>query len=252
MFEIWIGQMGEYGLLIALAIGLGFGFIHAFEPDHMVAVSTIVGRYRNPFRSFWIGISWGLGHTTTLLIIGIVIIALKVSIPASLAPYFEGAVALMLIGLGVQVIYSIRKSKVHQHIPGHEGDDHSHSHSHSHADNPAGSTGDRDSKGIGRPFFRTKSYVIGTVHGLAGSSALVLIVTASIPSPLTSLAFILLFGLGSVLSMGLVTIIISFPFVLTANRAPNLNRYIQLSFGVLSILLGFFLVYGFLAETGVL
>jgi ABC-type nickel/cobalt efflux system permease component RcnA len=250
MFEIWIGQMGEYGLLIALAIGLGFGFIHAFEPDHMVAVSTIVGRYRNPFRSFWIGISWGLGHTTTLLLIGIVIIALKVSIPASLAPYFEGAVALMLIGLGVQVIYSIRKNKVHQHIPGQEGDDHSHSHSH--ADNPADSTGDRDSKGIGRPFFRTKSYVIGTVHGLAGSAALIIIVTASITSPLTALAFILLFGLGSVLSMGLVTIIISFPFVLTANRAPNLNRYIQRSFGVLSILLGFFLVYGFLAETGVL
>ena len=250
MFEMWIEHIGEYGFLLALVIGLGFGFVHAFDPDHMVAVSTIVGQYRNPFRSFWVGISWGLGHTTTLLIVGLVIIALKVGIPATLYPFFEAAVALMLIGLGVQVIYSIRKNKVHQHIHGHEEDDHSHFHSP--AENPADSTEHHESKGIGRPFFRTKSYVIGTVHGLAGSGALILLVTASITSPLTALTFILLFGLGSVLSMGMVTIIISFPFVLTANRAPNLNRYIQRSFGVLSILLGSFLMYGFFVENGVL
>ena len=250
MFEMWIEHLGEFGLLLAIAIGLGFGFIHAFDPDHMVAVSTIVGRYRNPFRSFWVGISWGLGHTTTLLIVGTVIIALKVSIPEGLAPFFEAAVAFMLIGLGVQVIYSIRKNKVHQHIHGNEEDDHSHFHSH--AEDPAGSTGDHDGKGIGRPFFRAKSYVIGTVHGLAGSAALIILVAASITSPLAALAFILLFGLGSVISMGIVTIIISFPFVLTANRAPNLNRYIQGSFGTLSILLGLFLIYGFLGEKGVL
>ena len=116
MFEMWIEQIGEFGLLLALAIGLGFGFVHAFDPDHMVAVSTIVGRYRNPFRSFWVGISWGLGHTTTLLIIGLVIIALKVGIPERLYPFLEATVALMLIGLGVQVIYSLKKKKVQQHI----------------------------------------------------------------------------------------------------------------------------------------
>ena len=249
MFELWIENIGEFGILLAVLIGLGFGFIHAFDPDHIVAVSTIVRRYRNPFRSFWVGISWGLGHTTTLLLIGIAIIALKVSITERLAPFFEGAVALMLIALGVQVIYSIRNDKAHQHVHGHEDD---HSHLHSHAENPADSTGDHDSKGIGRPFFRLKSYVIGTVHGLAGSAALIILVTASITSPAAALAFILLFGLGSVISMGFVTIIISFPFVLTANRAPNLNAYVQRLFGVLSIIVGGYLAYGFLAETGVL
>ena len=249
MFEMWIEHLSEYGIVIALAIGLGFGFIHAFDPDHMVAVSTIVGRYRNPLRAFWVGISWGLGHTTTLVIIGLVVIALKVGIPERLYPFLEAAVGLMLIGLGVHVIYSLKKKMVQQHIHGHEED--AHSHFHSQAENPADSTGDHDSKGIGRPFFRTKSYVIGTVHGLAGSGGLIMLITAKL-SPLNALCFISLFGLGSVLSMGIVTIAISVPFVLTATRAPNLNLYIQGFFGVASILLGAYLLYEFLAGQGVL
>ena len=242
-------SLGELGLFAALALGLILGFRHALDPDHVVAVSTIVGEYRNPFRSFWVGISWGLGHTTTLFIVGIVIIALKLAIPERLILIFEGAVALMLVGLGVQVIYSIRKKKVHQHNHGHEEDDHSHFPSH--AENPADSTEHHESKGIGRPFFRTKSYVIGTVHGLAGSAALTLIILASIESTLAGLGYILLFGLGSVVSMGVVTIFISFPFVFSANRSANLNRYIKMVAGVFSILFGGFLIYGIFAEHGV-
>lgn len=242
-------SLGELGLFAALALGLILGFRHALDPDHVVAVSTIVGEYRNPFRSFWVGISWGLGHTTTLFIVGIVIIALRLAIPERLILIFEGAVALMLVGLGVQVIYSIRKKKVHQHNHGHEEDDHSHFHSP--AENPADSTEHHESKGIGRPFFRTKSYVIGTVHGLAGSAALTLIILASIESTLAGLGYILLFGLGSVLSMGVVTIFISFPFVFSANRSANLNRYIKMVAGVFSILFGGFLIYGIFAEHGV-
>jgi len=242
-------SLGELGLFAALALGLILGFRHALDPDHVVAVSTIVGEYRNPFRSFWVGISWGLGHTTTLFIVGIVIIALKLAIPERLILIFEGAVALMLVGLGVQVIYSIRKKKVHQHNHGHEEDDHSHFHSH--AENPADSTEHPESKGIGRPFFRTKSYVIGTIHGLAGSAALTLIILASIESTLAGLGYILLFGLGSVVSMGVVTIFISFPFVFSANRSANLNRYIKMVAGVFSILFGGFLIYGIFAEHGV-
>ena len=242
-------SLGELGLFAALALGLILGFRHALDPDHVVAVSTIVGEYRNPFRSFCVGISWGLGHTPTLFIVGIVIIALKLAIPERLILIFEGAVALMLVGLGVQVIYSIRKKKVHQHNHGHEEDDHSHFHSP--AENPADSTEHHESKGIGRPFFRTKSYVIGTIHGLAGSAALTLIILASIESTLAGLGYILLFGLGSVLSMGVVTIFISFPFVFSANRSANLNRNNKIVAGVFSILFGGFLIYGIFAEHGV-
>jgi len=90
---------------------------------------------------------------------------------------------------------------------------------------------------------RKKSYLVGTVHGVAGSAALTLLVLASIESPLAGMVYILLFGLGSVLSMGVMTIFIGLPFVLSAGRLPNLNRIVQFAVGTLSILFGGFLMY---------
>ena len=234
-------QLAELGLFGALVLGIGWGLIHALEPDHVVAVSTTVSGHRNPFRSFWVGISWGLGHTTTLFTLGIIIIALRLTIPEPLTQLFEFAVGIMLIGLGAQVIYSFQKKKVHQHAHGHEAD--GHSHFHSHAENPAHSPEHHGFRGVGKPFFRKKSYFIGTIHGLAGSAALMLLVLATVDSPLASLGFILLFGFGSVLSMGVVTIFISYPFIYSANRLPNLNRFIQPGVGVLSILFGVYWMY---------
>ncbi len=234
-------QLAELGLFDALVLGIVLGLRHALDPDHVVAVSTIVGEYRNPLRSFWVGISWGLGHTTTLFLAGIVIIALRLTIPERLALFLEFGVGIMLVGLGAQVIYSFQKKRVHQHAHGHEED--AHTHFHSHAENPAHSPEHHEARGVGKPFFRKKSYFIGAVHGLAGSAALTLLVLASIDSPLAGLGYILLFGLGSVLSMGVVTIFISYPLIFSANRLPNLNQFIQPGVGVLSILFGVFLMY---------
>ena len=234
-------QLAELGLLAALVLGILLGSKHSLEPDHVVAVSTIVSEYKNPLRSFWVGISWGLGHTTTLLIIGIVIIALRLTIPERMALLFEFAVGVMLVGLGIQVIYSFRKKKVHQHAHGHEEE--AHHHFHSHSKSPEHVPEHHNTHGIGKPFLRRKSYVIGLVHGVAGSAALMLLVLASIESPIAGLAYILLFGLGSVLSMGIMTVIIGLPFVISAGRLPNLNRTIQFLVGSLSILFGGFLMY---------
>ena len=234
-------QLAELGLLAALVLGILLGSKHSLDPDHVVAVSTIVSEYKNPLRSFWVGISWGLGHTTTLLIIGIVIIALRLTIPERMALLFEFTVGVMLVGLGIQVIYSFRKKKVHQHAHGHEEE--AHHHFHSHLKNPEHVPEHHNTHGIGKPFLRRKSYVIGLVHGVAGSAALTLLVLASIESPIAGLAYILLFGLGSVLSMGIMTVIIGLPFVISAGRLPNLNRTIQFAVGSLSILFGGFLMY---------
>ena len=238
-------QLAELGLLAALALGVVLGLKHSLDPDHVVAVSTIVSQYRNPLRSFWVGVSWGLGHTTTLLLIGIVIIALRLTIPDRLALLLEFSVGIMLVGLGVQVVYSFRKKRVHQHSHGHEEEDHLHFHSHAQAqqETKAKNVEHHNDTGVGKPFLRKKSYVVGLVHGVAGSAALTLLVLASIESPWAGLVYILLFGLGSILSMGVMTIFISFPFVYSANRLPNLNRIIQFSVGTLSILFGFFLMY---------
>ena len=234
-------QLAELGLLAALVLGILLGSKHSLDPDHVVAVSTIVSEYKNPLRSFWVGISWGLGHTTTLLIIGIVIIALRLTIPERMALLFEFAVGVMLVGLGIQVIYSFRKKKVHQHAHGHEEE--AHHHFHSHSKSPEHVPEHHNTHGIGKPFLRRKSYLIGLVHGMAGSAALTLLVLASIESPIAGLAYILLFGLGSVLSMGIMTVIIGLPFVMSAGRLPNFNRTIQFAVGSLSILFGGFLMY---------
>ena len=234
-------QLAELGLLAALVLGILLGSKHSLDPDHVVAVSTIVSEYKNPLRSFWVGISWGLGHTTTLLIIGIAIIALRLTIPERMALLFEFAVGVMLVGLGIQVIYSFRKKKVHQHAHGHEEE--AHHHFHSHSKSPEHVPEHHNTHGIGKPFLRRKSYLIGLVHGVAGSAALALLVLASIESPIAGLAYILLFGLGSVFSMGIMTVVIGLPFAMSAGRLPNFNRTIQFAVGSLSILFGGFLMY---------
>jgi ABC-type nickel/cobalt efflux system permease component RcnA len=188
-----------------------------------------------------VGISWGIGHTTTLFLIGIVIIALRLTIPDRLALLLEFAVGIMLVGLGLQVIYNFRKKKVHQHEHGHV--ESAHQHFHSHAQEPAPVLEHHEARGVGKPFFRKKSYFIGMVHGVAGSAALTLLILASIDSPLAGMLYLLLFGVGSVLSMGVVTIFISVPFVFSSNRLPNLNRFIQFGVGALSIVFGFGLMY---------
>jgi sulfite exporter TauE/SafE len=234
-------NLPELGLVAALGLGVILGLRHSLDPDHVVAVSTIVSEYRNPMRSFWVGISWGLGHTTTLLLIGIFIVALRLAIPSRLALLIEFSVGMMLVGLGVQVIYNFRKGKVHQHLHGHK--EQAHHHFHSHAQDMAHRKEHHGGWGIGRPFLRKKSYFVGTVHGAAGSAVLTLLVLASIESPLASILYIFLFGMGSVVSMGAMTIVISLPFSFSAKHLPNLNKSIQLGTGVLSILFGSFLMY---------
>ncbi len=234
-------KLAELGLMAALALGVILGLKHSLDPDHVVAVSTIVSEYRNPMRSFWVGVSWGLGHTATLFLIGIVIIALRLTIPDRLALLLEFFVGIMLVGLGVQVIYSFRKKRVHQHLHGHE--ERTHHHFHSHEQQPGHAKAHHRFLPFGKPFLRKKSFLVGTVHGVAGSAALTLLVLASIESPWASMVYILLFGLGSILSMGVMTIFISLPFVFSARRLPNLNRSIQFGIGTLSILFGGFLMY---------
>ena len=98
-------------------------------------------------------------------------------------------------------------------------------------------------RGAGKPFLRKKSYLVGTVHGVAGSAALTLLILASIDSAFAGIVYILVFGLGSVLSMGIMTILIGLPFVVSANRMPNLNRVIQIGVGTISIIFGGLLMY---------
>ena len=234
--------MGDVTALSALVIGLLLGMRHALDPDHIVAVSTIVSNYRNPLRSTWIGISWGLGHTTTLFLIGLIVIAVNVVIPDRLALFFEMVVGLVLVFLGAQVLWKIRKSRLHRHE--HEHRDEPHQHFHAHVESP--SHQHRSARewlqGWLRPSFRGKSYIIGLFHGLAGSAALTLLVLSTIHNPVLGLIYIALFGAGSMLGMGVITILLSLPFSISASF-PSFNRVVHMTAGVASVFFGVFLMY---------
>lgn len=222
-------------------LGLGFvlGLKHALDPDHMVAVSTIVSEAKSVKRSSLVGTFWGLGHTLSLLAAGIVVIALKVQISDRLALWMEFTVALMLVVLGSRaIVKSLRAWKLHRHRHTHDGSTHTHLHLHH------GNDAHRHRHLIrlsARPF------LVGMVHGMAGSAALTLLVLATIPSAVAGLVYIAIFGIGSVGGMLVMSSVISLPFVFTRNRFNALSEGLQVAVGLLSLSFGLFLVwqYGF-------
>jgi len=220
-------------------LGLGFvlGMKHALDPDHMVAVSTIVSESRSVRRSSLIGTFWGLGHTLSLLCASVVVIALKVRISDRIALWMEFAVALMLIFLGLRTtMKSLRGWKLHRHCHTHDGNTHTHLHLHREGDELAHHHRHLIRSGA-RPFF------VGMVHGMAGSAALTLLVLAAIPSALAGLIYIAVFGLGSVGGMLIMSSLISLPFVLTRKRFNVLSEGLQVAVGLFSLGFGLFLTW---------
>ncbi|MDP2729661.1 MAG: hypothetical protein Q8O55_04185 [Dehalococcoidales bacterium] len=250
-------------LWVALGLGLLLGLRHALDADHMVAVTTIVSEYRNSLKGIWIGISWGLGHTTTLLLVGLTFLLFKLALPQRLALGFELAVGFLLIALGIQVLWGIRKKRLHWHAHAHSQEAHHHLHAHQEGASEgqrrrftwssiayflvAGISpgehhpGGTFAEGL-RPFFRLKSYLVGIVHGLAGSAALMLLVLASIETTWAGVLYILVFGVGSIAAMGVITLLMSTPFVISA-RFTLLNYLVHGAAGIASLSLGSFLIY---------
>ena len=225
-------------LTTAIVLGLLLGLKHATDADHVVAVSTIVSEYRNAWRGLWIGASWGLGHTTPLLIVGMVILILRVPFPEGLSLFLEFTVGLMLLFLGLQVFWNLYRRRLHLHDHLHESNPHRHLHSHE-------MTPEHEHHRFfnpGKPFFRLKSYVVGVVHGLAGSAAVMLLVLTTIDNLSAGVVYILVFGVGTILSMGFLTLLMGIPFSISS-RFTQINRSIQAVAGVASIAFGFFLMY---------
>ena len=233
--------MSNGTLIGLLGLGLILGLRHALDPDHIAAVSTIVSESRSVRRSSLIGTFWGLGHTMSLLIAGVLVIALKVQISDRAALWVEFAVALMLIFLGLKAtLRSLRGWKLHRHRHRHDGSTHSHLHLHREGDEQAHRHRHLIRSGA-RPF------LVGMVHGMAGSAALTLLVLATIPSAVAGLIYVAVFGLGSVGGMLIMTSLISLPFVLTRKRFNVLSEGLQVAVGLFSLSFGLFLVwqYGF-------
>jgi high-affinity nickel permease len=216
-----------------LMLGLVLGLKHAFDSDHLIAVSTIVARERAPWRSLWIGLFWGIGHTLTLLTVGVLVLGMKTQIPPSLESSLECFVGVILFGLGLMTLYDYWRKRVHTHTHAHEGALHRHFHAHNemlahHHPHPIR--------------LGLKPMLIGMVHGLAGSAALMLLVLATIPSPTLGLLYIAIFGCGSVVGMGVVSLMMGVFFSLATDRLQTLDQGIRLTVGGLSTAFGVWMI----------
>ena len=224
------------GVWAVLAIGILLGLKHATDADHVVAVATFATEYGNVWRGIWVGASWGLGHTTPLLILGVIIMLVKERLLdryEAVAPVLEFGVGIMLVFLGAQVFYNLRKGTLHAHAHQHGGQAHVHVHT-THREGSEPGNGLHEAL---RPHFRLKSYAIGMVHGLAGSAAVMLVLLPQIEAFWTGLGYLVVFGVGTIASMAVITIILGVPFAFTS-QARQWQRVIAGAAGVASLAVG--------------
>ena len=244
--------MGVATPVSIVLLGFFLGMRHATDPDHVIAVTTIVARQRRVGAAALIGVLWGIGHTLTIVAVGGAIIVFGVVIPPRLGLTMELSVALMLILLGLLNVAGIMRwitaiaTPVHVHPHRHGDYAHSHGHTpaaHGHAeDDTAIARLDRRLGGLGL-YQMLRPLVVGVVHGLAGSAAVALLVLATIPDPWWGIAYLVVFGAGTIAGMMLITAATALPFTYTVRRFAAVNRHLVLASGVASIGFGLFLVY---------
>jgi ABC-type nickel/cobalt efflux system permease component RcnA len=221
-------------------LGLFLGMRHSTDPDHVVAVSTIVSRQQSIKSSATIGLLWGLGHTLTIFLVGSAIIIFGVVIPPRLGLSMEFCVALMLILLGILNLTGLLQWITARFSPAESA-----------TGAPPGVTSlNADQQTfLGRTIGKLGIYqtlrplVVGLVHGLAGSAAVALLVLSTIRNPFWSTAYLLVFGLGTMAGMMLMTAAISVPLVFTGRKFFRINRHLTAISGLASVAFGMFLVY---------
>jgi hypothetical protein len=259
-----------------LFLGFFLGMRHATDADHVVAIATIVSRQRTLRGSALIGGAWGLGHTLTILVVGSAIILFGVVIPARVGLAMELAVGIMLVLLGLltltglgRVIREAAASRTgtaglrHAHGHGHDlhSHDYPHDHAHAHGDyvhqhahgHGAEGHGHRDDQ---TPLARIdgtlggltlyqylRPLVVGIVHGLAGSAAVALLVLAAVRDPGWAMAYLLLFGAGTIIGMMLITMALAMPFAFSWTTLPRFNWQLRVASGLISFGFGLLLIY---------
>jgi ABC-type nickel/cobalt efflux system permease component RcnA len=217
-------------------LGLGFllGMQHALEADHIAAVSSIAARRSDVGDIVRHGLTWGLGHTLTLFVFAGVALLLGHAIPEGLARPLETAVGIMLIGLGAHLLWRLWRDRVHFHRHSHhDGTVHFHAHSHSGETAPHARSVHSHAHG-----FRWRTLLVGLMHGMAGSAALLVLAVARAPSPAVGLGYVALFGIGSMIGMGALSIVIAVPIAISARWLTWANRGLQAAVGVVTIAIG--------------
>jgi ABC-type nickel/cobalt efflux system permease component RcnA len=217
-------------------LGLGFllGMQHSLEADHIAAVSSIAARRSHVGDIVKHGLTWGLGHTLTLFAFAGAAILLGRAIPETIARPMETAVGVMLIGLGAHVLWRLWRDRVHFHKHGHgDGTVHFHAHSHARETAPHVRTAHAHEHG-----FRWRTLLVGLMHGMAGSAALLVLAVSQASSPAVGLGYVALFGIGSMIGMGALSTLIAVPLAISARWLTWANRGLQGAVGLATIAIG--------------
>jgi sulfite exporter TauE/SafE len=209
-------------LLAILTVGFVLGMRHATDADHVLAVSTFVSREMSMRSAALVGALWGAGHTVTILLVGGALVLFGIVLPARVGLTMELSVGVMLVSLGVVNLATYRrKPRPVQHAHVHR----------------AGTL-----LRFGK-LRAARSFGVGVVHGLAGSAAIALLVLATIREPLSAVLYLLVFGLGTVVGMMLITSVMAFPIVYSRRQLSGWNRHLGWVTGLLSLAFGLALVY---------
>lgn len=234
---------------VLAVLGLGFilGLKHALDADHLVAVSTMISEKSAPRDAAIIGLTWGMGHTASLFLVGVLVIVLRVQLPEGLTPALELGVASMIVVLGVNLLVKVVRhggAKVHLHE--HQHGDIRHVHPHIHYNDQHG----EHSRNHHRIRFRRRPFFVGLVHGMAGSATLVLLALAELSTPLLGLLYMLLFGLGSVAGMIAMSTLFALPYSALRRRFGRVDLSLRIVASTFSIIFGIYMAYEIIAIHG--
>jgi ABC-type nickel/cobalt efflux system permease component RcnA len=233
-----------------LFLGLLLGLRHSLEADHLAAVASLATRSRS-FRSTVIqGVAWGFGHTLTLLAVGGACLLLRATIPERVAQGLEAAVGVMLLFLGADVLWRWRRRRIHVHLHRHaDGTVHLHAHGHagaadgqhrSRAQPPHGAHPHEHPHARGLPL---RALLVGLVHGLAGSAALLLLTLSTLSSVWLGLVYIAVFGAGSILGMAVLSAILAFPLHRPERGLAGWHDGLEVVIGVTTLMIGAWVLY---------
>lgn len=228
-----------------LLLGFFLGMRHATDADHVVAVTTIISRERTIRNAALIGIVWGIGHTLTLLLVGGAIVLFGLVVPPRLGLSLEFSVGIMLIALGILNFRSFTRwlGNAANANNVHGRGAYAHAHPHGHDQDEASTTWFDVKFGRLSLYRNLRPLVVGIVHGLAGSAAVALLVLPLIQKPAWAVAYLLIFGVGTIGGMMLITAALALPFAYGAKRSPAFHRRLGLAAGFLSVGFGLVLLY---------
>ncbi len=209
--------------ILPYLLAASVGFRHAFEVDHLAAVSNIVTKRNSPLLAMKDGVFWGLGHSSSILVVGIIMLLLRYAIPEKSFQVMEGGVGAMIIGLGIFRYHQFRKYLPHTHVHTHDGVTHSHEHTHNEK---------------AHQHLHKLSYGVGIIHGLAGSGVLIAAAMATMTTVASSLLFLVVFSIGCTAGMLVAAGILGLPFSKKLQSFKRIQTSLVVFSCVICLLLG--------------